>query len=115
MRSAIVVSVIVFVLISTFSAPVLDIIESKSPCADDFEPNILTDRNSCGKRVDNLFPQFPLLAGRTTFRDHGLLAEVALQQAGERLAVTGLVAGHLIKTCAKAWFCVQLSTTYLQL
>ena len=43
------------------------------------------------------------------------LAEVPLQQALEGLAVTGLVAGHLIKTCAKAWFCVQLSTTHLQL
>lgn len=30
-------------------------------------------------------------------------------------AVTSIVACHLIKTCAKAWFCVQLSTTHLQL
>ena len=44
-----------------------------------------------------------------------LLAEVALEQAFERAAVARLVARHLIKTCAKAWFCVQLSTTYLQL
>ena len=44
-----------------------------------------------------------------------LLAEVALQQAFESLAVAGFVASHFIKTCAKAWFCVQLSTTYLQL
>ena len=33
-----------------------------------------------------------------------LLAEVALQQALESLAVAGLVAGHLIKTCAALGF-----------
>jgi len=44
-----------------------------------------------------------------------LLVEVALQQAFESLAVAGLIPCHFIKTCAKAWFCVQLSTTYLQL
>ena len=44
-----------------------------------------------------------------------LLAEVALQQAFESLAVAGFVLRHFIKTCAKAWFCVQLSTTHLQL
>ena len=54
-------------------------------------------------------------AGLTLSIPLELLAEVPLEQALKRLAVAGLVAGHLIKTCAKAWFCVQLSTTHLQL
>ena len=54
-------------------------------------------------------------AGVVAAATGGLLAEVTLQQAFESLAMAGFVTGHFIKTCAKAWFCVQLSTTYLQL
>ena len=47
--------------------------------------------------------------------ENQLLVEVPLQQALKRFSMPRLVAGHFIKTCANAWFCVQLSTTYLQL
>ena len=39
-----------------------------------------------------------------TFAHVGLLAEVALQEAFESLAMARLVAGHFIKTCASLGF-----------
>ena len=79
-------------------------------------------RGESTTKVPYLFPMMgkqlqkknrPLFRGRLLkpliYLRLSLLAEVALQQAFESLAVAGFVASHFIKTSAKAWFCTGAS------